>query len=141
MDPMLEVKKGELTFIYNSDIFRDREALGYATSLKDHKVREVDVAKEQLTEQQLMDLAYRLDKSPEDLMDKQSSPYKKEYAGKNLDEEDILKSIRRTPHLLKTPIAVFHDKAYVVASPYDFVKKGMRVEGIKERVDEKNKDH
>ncbi len=138
---MLEVKKGELVFIYNANVFRDREALGYAKSLKDFKIKEIDVSKEQLTEQQYMDLTYRLKIPPDDLFNKQSDVYHNEYAGVALSKTDILKAVKTTPSLLRTPIAVFEDTAYFVSSPYDFVKKGMRVEGVKKRMEEKNKDH
>jgi arsenate reductase-like glutaredoxin family protein len=130
-----------MIFIYNADKFRDREALGYAKSIKDYSVKEIDVSSDQITEQQFLDLTYRLKIPPVDLFDTQSDPYKKNFKGVKLTKEDIVKAVKRTPSLLKTPIAVYQDTAYFVKSPYDFVKKGMKVKGIQPDIDKLNKEN
>jgi arsenate reductase len=93
-----------------------------------------------ITEQQLMDIADRLDMEPFDLINGQTDEFRNHFASKNLTNEDILKVIKNNPSLLRTPIAILKDDAYFVSSPYEFVKKGLIVEGIQSRVDEKNKD-
>jgi arsenate reductase-like glutaredoxin family protein len=130
MNTILEINKNEVVFIYNSEKFRDREALGYIKSVKDYKVKEIDISRNQLTETQLMDVADRLEASPAQLMDKHSDVYVNEYKEKNLGKEDVLTAIRQKPDLLQTPIALYSDKAYLVKTPYDLVKKGMSPKGI-----------
>lgn len=140
MDVMLDVEKNELLFIYNSNKLRDRRALGYAKALKDYKLKEIDLSKEKLTGQQFMDLTYRLKVPPLDLFDKQADTFMQNLKGVKLSKEDILKTVKHTPSVVKTPIAVFYNKAYFVSSAYDFVKQGLEVEGINPEVDELNRD-
>lgn len=130
MDAMFDIEKNEMLFIYNEKKFRDREALGYVESIKDFKVKEIDVYRDKITEQQYMDLASRLNVAPNELFDKLSDEFKEKYAGAELSEDDVLKILKHTPSILRTPIAVYHDKAYFVQSPYDFVKTGLAFKGI-----------
>jgi len=130
MDAIFDIEKDEMIFIYHEKKFRDREALGYVQSIKDYKVKEINVYKDKITEQQFMDLANRLNVQPKELFDKQSDDYKEKYTGTELSKDDVLKILKHTPSILKTPIAVYHDKAYFVQSPYDFVKTGLAFNGI-----------
>ena len=130
MNTVFDIKKNEIVFIYNADKFRDREARGYLKSVQDYKIREIDISRDQVTETQLMDVADRLEITPAQLMDKQSDVYVNEYRNKDLGKEDILKAIRQKPSLLHTPIALYMDKAYLVKTPYDLVKKGMTPKGV-----------
>jgi arsenate reductase-like glutaredoxin family protein len=140
MSAIFNIGKNEIIIIYNPDKFRDREALGYVKSIKDYSVKEIDVTKDQITEQQYMDLTYRLKIQPIDLFDRHSDLYKKNYKGVKLTRGDIIKAVKQTPSLLNTPIVVYHDNAYFVKSPYDFVKKGMNVKGINPEIDKLNKE-
>ncbi len=139
MNAMMEIKDNEVLFIYNSDKFRDREALGYAKAIKKYKLKELDVKKDNITEQQFLDLTYRLKIPPIDLFDEQSQTYQENMKGVKLDKEDIVKAVKRTPSLLKTPILVLQDDAFFVESPYALVRKGLVEEGIKPDVDKVNK--
>jgi arsenate reductase-like glutaredoxin family protein len=130
MNTIFEIKENEIIFIYNSEKFRDREAYGYIKSVKDYKVKEIDLSRDQVTETQLLDVADRLEVSPAQLMDKQSDVYVNEYKDKDLGTEDVLTAIRQKPDLLHTPIALYSDKAYLVKTPYDLVKKGMSPKGL-----------
>jgi arsenate reductase len=130
MDAMFDIEKDELLFIYNEKKFRDREALGYVESIKDYSVKVINVIKDKITEQQYKDLSDRLDVEPHELFDQQSDEYKEKYADADLSNSDILVALKHSPFLLKTPIAVYQDKAYFVQSPYDFVKTGLAFKGI-----------
>lgn len=136
MDAIFDIEKDEMIFIYNDKKFRDREALGYVKSIKDYKVKEIDVFREKITEQQFMDIANRLNVVPRELFDHKSEMYREKYEGVELSKDDILKILKHNSSIVRTPIAVYHSLAYFVQSPYDFVKAGLAFKGIDPEMDE-----
>ena len=129
----MQIESNEILLIYDSNDLQDREALGYAQTLQHHKLKELDVSKETLTELQLEILSDKFGAKPRDLIDKTSEYYKEHYADKDVDREDILKIIKNNPGLLNTPIAVYKGKAHFLDSPYDFIRKDLGNSGIKSR--------
>ena len=68
---MIKVKKNEILFIYNTDKFRDREALGYVSALNNPRVKNIDVKKDPLTMQQIGDVAMSMGVKPEQLLEEE----------------------------------------------------------------------
>ena len=121
----MEIAEKEMLFIYDSNDPQDREALAYAKSLKHYQVKELDVRKHTFTEMQLEEILERLAVKPEDLINRRSSIYKEQYVGVELDKEDALKAMRKHTDLIKTPVALCHDSAKLIGSPYELIKKDM----------------
>lgn len=128
---MFDMKKNEIKFLYNSDKKDDREAYGYATSLKRHKINELDVTKTPMTSTQLSELAIKLGVPIIGLFDKNSSYYRDNIAGKDLEDEDLLTILKKEVGTLKTPIMVSEEKAAFLESKYDTNTIDMTIEGIK----------
>jgi len=126
---MIKVKKNEILFIYNTDKFRDREALGYVSALNNPRVKNIDLKKDPLTMQQIGDVAMSMGVNPQQLVEEDyKNKIKEKFSGKDLlENEDVLKYMQKNPEVIKTPIIVTHDSAYVVDSPYDFIKENMAV--------------
>ena len=127
------VQKKEILFIYNSTMQDDRVALGYAKALKGFILREFDIKKETFTETQLKEIATRLLIKPVDLIDRESDIYLDKYSGSQLTETDVLVALKHEPDLMRTPIAIYHDRAEFINSKYDFISRGMRSPSIKSR--------
>ncbi len=125
------VQKNEILFIYNSAMQDDRVALGYAKALKDFIVKEFDIKKETFTETQLKEIATRLLIRPVDLIDRESDIYMDKYSGSQLTETDLLVALKHEPDLMRTPIAIYHERAEFVHSKYDFISRGMQSPTIK----------
>jgi arsenate reductase-like glutaredoxin family protein len=121
----MNVKKNELLLIYNSALLMDRQAFAYAKSLKDHQLKDIDLKQDQLTETQIMQLAQKMGIEPDELIDKKSAHYLKYYSTTDLTESSTLKALRQNPGMMKTPIAVYHDHAEIIGTPYEFIKNDM----------------
>jgi arsenate reductase-like glutaredoxin family protein len=121
----MKVAENEILLIYNSKHIQDRSALGYAKSLKNHSIKEYDTQFKSLTELQLVDIIQSLDIEAAELIDRKSETYIKEYSEVDLDDKGILKALRAHPEIIKTPIAIFKDKAKFLDSSYELIMQDM----------------
>jgi arsenate reductase-like glutaredoxin family protein len=128
---MFDMKKNEIKFLYNSTKKDDREAYGYAVSLNKHKINELDITKTKLTPTQLAELAQKLNVSIIELFDENSSYYRDNIAGKDLEEDDLLTILKEESGSLKTPIMISSEKAVFLGSKYDTNTIDMAIGGIK----------
>ena len=117
----MKVHEDELLFIYNSNDLQDRESFGYASSAYGNKIKPIDLTKDSLTERQIKEIADRLGTNPEELINKNSDVFKREYGEISTDQEDVLKILKQRPVIMKTPIAIYADKADFVHTAYEFV--------------------
>jgi predicted GNAT family acetyltransferase/arsenate reductase-like glutaredoxin family protein len=118
----MQITQNEILFIYNSKDLQDRQALGYAKSLPDHKIKEFDLQKNKFTELQLQQIANMLEMDPVSLIDNKSDTYQKTYSQVELTRSGALKALASKPELMKTPIALYNDQAKHIKSPYQIVK-------------------
>lgn len=125
------ITDNEILFIYNSKIYFDKQALGYIIPLKGHKIKELDLSYDSITEQQLKQIADRMSINTKDLLDKTSDAYKNNVKFRDLDDEDILTLLKKNPDMLQTPIALTQNSAVFVSDPYSLISDEMAVEGVK----------
>ena len=131
---MIENQPRELTLIYHSDKTDDKKARGYVESLPSVAIKTLDLAKEQLTETQLAQLADKIDVPIEELIDTtyderpDSGPNNSGL--KEMGKTAILTMIKHNPKLLSTPIVIIGDRAYKYGSAYHLIKDKM-AEGVK----------
>lgn len=118
-------KNREVLIIYNSRKLKDRKALGYAQSLKNKKIKTIDLQKDHLTETQLKRIAIELDVPLENLIDRQSPTYRKYLSDINLSGSNILKVLKKHPTILHSPILLYDEGGEFIDSSYDFIRKGM----------------
>lgn len=118
----MHISKNEILFIYNSKDLQDRQALGYAKSLPNHKVKEIDLQKDKFTELQVEQIAEMLEVDPVSLIDHNSDTYQKTYSSVELTRSGALKAMASKPELMKTPIALYNDQAEPIDTPYQIVK-------------------
>jgi len=126
-DNKMKPVKNELLFIYNSNDILEREAYGYVSSMVHHKLRSIDLYKENLTELQLKNIVDLLGKDLKDIWDKTSEKYRDEYLGGDFDEQDMFKVLINNPEMIKTPIAIYDEMAFIADSAYDFISKDLEV--------------
>lgn len=117
----MKVSEKEILFIYDSADLQQREALAYAKSLKHFVIKELDIQKDQLTQLHLATLADKLEVAEKDLI---KSELELQVSGVlDLEIPDFLDYLCSNLKMLKTPIAVYHDHAQFVESPYAFIKE------------------
>ncbi|WP_420315695.1 hypothetical protein [Ekhidna sp.] len=123
----MKVNENEILFIYDSADLQQREILAHATCLKNFKIKEFDIQKEQLTQLQLLSLTKRLNVQVKDLI---SSDFELQISGvMDLDTHDFLDYLSSNLKMLRTPILVYHDHARFVDSQYEPLKN----EGLNKR--------
>lgn len=121
----MNIDKKELLFIYNSQKNSDRTALSYAEAIKEYKLKEFDISKDFFTELQLKEIASILKVQPKEMIDTTSDIYHDKYAKSSLSETDLLTVLKHEPSMMRTPIALYHDRGEFVTSPYGFIKKDL----------------
>jgi arsenate reductase (glutaredoxin) len=131
---MIENNARELTLIYHSEKTDDKKARGYVESLRDVKIKTLDLAKDPITETQLAQLADKIDIPIEDLVDvtydERSNTTDNKEGLKKMDKTELLVMIKQNPKLLCTPILVIGNRAYKYGSAYHLIKDKME-EGVR----------
>jgi arsenate reductase-like glutaredoxin family protein len=122
---MFELGKNEIKFLYNSNKMSDKEAYAYILTLHRHVINELDLAHNDLTPTQILELATRLNRRIIDLFDKDSDYFKENIKGKDIEETDLLTVLIREKSAIKTPIFISEEIAEVVEFPRDTIKMDM----------------
>jgi len=128
---IMEKHKDEILFIYNGNKQSDKEALGYAESVKGKKVNQIDLAKETLTERQIADIAIDMNVAVDGLLDKNDKLYLSKIKEGEFTDDELLKLLKNNSSLFKTPIAYIEKEPIFVESQYTFVNKGLEIDGVK----------
>jgi len=116
--------KNEILLIFDSNDFQNRETKGYASALSDHKIKEIDLSKDSLTEKQIGQLSEMLG-GINAIINKNKAKFQDQFANSDLDDADWLKLLSQNQDLIQSPIALYPNKAEFIKSPYDFLRKDM----------------
>lgn len=112
----MEFNKREAVIFWNPDVKRDKNTYNMVKQLTEH-IREIDVRKQKITQTQLIEILSKLDRRAEDLVDKDSDPFKKQFHSVDLDEEGWLDALTANPEMLYTPIVFLGDRGMIVDTP------------------------
>lgn len=117
----MKIHPSELYFYHSSLQPIDKQTKAYAKSISQF-VNEIDLMKENITATQWDQILLMLNLRPKDLLNRAHPDYQKMIAGKEWDEESWLNILVRYPHLIKSPIAIFKNKAILCKTPTDILK-------------------
>lgn len=112
----MEFNKREAIIFWNPDEKRDKNTYNMVKQLTEH-IREIDVRKQKVTQTQLIEILGKLDRRAEDLVDKDSDPFKSKFKDVELEEEGWLNAIVANPEMLYTPIVFLGDRGMIVDTP------------------------
>lgn len=112
----MEFNKREAIIYWKPDVKRDKNTYNMVKQLTPH-IREVDVYKENLSQTHLIEVLGKLNRRAEDLVDKDSTPYKEKFHSVDLEEEEWLKALVANPDMLYTPIVFLGDRGMIVDTP------------------------
>ena len=112
----MEYNKREAIIYWKPDVKRDKNTYNMVKQLTEH-IHDIDVRKDMPTETQLIEIISKLDRRAEDLVDKDSDPYKKEFHKVSLSEEEWLKALIANPDMFYTPIVFLGDRGMIVDTP------------------------
>ena len=121
---MIENEPRELTLIYHSEKTDDKKARAYVESFPSLTIKTLDLARENVTETQLAQIADKMQVPIEELVDitydDRSTEVRQTENIKQMDSAELLILIRHNPKLLATPILIIGHKAYKYANSLPF---------------------
>jgi arsenate reductase len=117
----MKTHHSELYFFHNSAQPIDKQTLAYAKSVAKF-INEIDVVKEKITTTRWKSLLLLLNLRAKDLLNRAHPDYQNLIAGKNWDEDSWLQILVQYPYLIKSPIAIFRNKAILCSTPKDIFK-------------------
>lgn len=105
-----ETNDKTITLIYNvdTDLGKKTRAASVASGLK---LREIDILKDGLTANQILNIAHGFGMNVRELINKESDGYEDEIRGKEFDNGDMVNLLSRNPGWLKSPILI-HGRDY-----------------------------
>lgn len=117
----MKTHPSELYFYHNSAQPIDKQTRAYASSIAKF-IHEIDVVAHKITATQWNQILLLLNLRPKDLMNRAHPDYQRLLAGKNWDHESWLNFLVQYPYLIKSPIALFRNRAILCKTPTDILK-------------------
>lgn len=117
----MKLHPSELYFYHSPAQPINKQTKAYAKSLTKF-VNEIDVIQEKITATQWDQILNMLGLRPKDLLNRSHPDYQNLIAGKDWDDEGWLNILSRYPYLIKSPIAIFKNKAILCKTPSDILK-------------------
>ena|ERR1041385_5070974 len=118
---MNEGRPDEVTLVFHSEKEQDREMRAYLEAIEGFGVNAIDLKVEKLTEEDLTDIACKLDVEVADLFDPVCADRAKIGPLKGIQKEDALKLLAGDPILLSTPIIIIGEHAYQFESSSELI--------------------
>jgi arsenate reductase-like glutaredoxin family protein len=120
----MENQINEMTFIYRSDKEADNKIKAFVESLPGYVIRFVDVVRETLSENQLIDLSRKMKVHIEDLVDPAFDDHiSVHHEGvKMMERKEIINLMTIDPKILQTPLVVIGNKASKFANAYKLLR-------------------
>jgi arsenate reductase-like glutaredoxin family protein len=126
--------ENEITLLYHSGKHDDKKARGYLEPVQGYSIKLLDLAKENISETQIAEVADMMNVGIEELLDDtyEGHPGVKNDGLKKMERNELLIVMRNDPKLISTPILIIGKKAYKFGTGYDLIKgMSMGVSGIK----------
>ncbi len=117
----MRLHPSEMYFYHSSAQPIDKQTKAYAKTLTKF-VNEIDVINEPITATQWDQILRKLRLRAKDLLNRSHPDYQNLIAGRDWDEEGWLNILVRYPYLIKSPIAIFKNRAILCRTPSDILK-------------------
>lgn len=121
----IENRGEEIVFIYNSDQFDNRRAFHYLKNIAGKKLKSIDIAKEKLSESQIIYLALEMNIDIPSLVDRSNKLLFHEIENGNLSNESLIKLLSLRPDFLRTPLILWNGKIEYWDMAYESFRREM----------------
>ena len=119
----MQFHANELFLLYNPQSNIGKQTKALATDICSH-INEIDSHREKLSPMYWREIVGLLNLQPDELLDHSHVDYKTMVAGKEYTMNGWLEVLSHYPHLVKSPIAIYHGKAAFCQTPTDIMKLG-----------------
>lgn len=118
----LQFHPNELLLIYFDPTSNtSKQTRAYARSISNN-VNEINLANVRFTTTLWKEVVNLLNLRPKDLLDKSNPAYQAKVRGNTFTMSGWLEVLTNNPHLLKAPIAVYHNRAILCRKPTDILR-------------------
>lgn len=117
----MQVLDKELVLFYDENSYKGKQTLAYAHTIT-KAVNRQELSQSNLSPTIFKIILEKLNVNAKELLNKADNEYRQDVKGKEFDEEGWLNVIRKSPNLLKSPVAMYHGKAVVCNTPTDILK-------------------
>ncbi|MBK7409543.1 MAG: hypothetical protein IPL49_02100 [Saprospirales bacterium] len=111
----------QITVFYDPESCRCGKVLAVIRA-QGFPIQDIDITKNPLTEEQLFEIADLLQMTLSELVNRDHPVYMKRFGDFDLNDEDWAKMIHKNPQIMKNPIVIHGDKAFLIASPMEATK-------------------
>lgn len=119
----MQFHPNELFLLYNPQSNIGKQTKALATDICSH-INEVDSLREKLSPMYWREIIGLLNLQPDELLDHSHDDYKSKVAGNGYTMNRWLEVLSHYPHLVKSPIAIYHGKATLCQTPTDIMRLG-----------------
>lgn len=111
----------EIVIFYKPDIKKDTNTYAMAKQLTEH-IREINVMKDRVTQTQLKEIIDILGVGVEEIIERESDAYKKQFQGKSFDEMQWIDVLVQNPEMIRTPIVFKGKRGIIIETPSNVLK-------------------
>lgn len=119
----MQFHHNELFLLYNPQSNAGKQIKALAKDICNH-INEIDVIHERLSPTYWKEIIKMLGNEPHDLLDQSHADYKTKVAGNTFTMNGWLDILYHFPHLVKSPIVIYHGKAAFCNTPTDIMRVG-----------------
>ena len=127
----MQFHANELFLLYNPQSNVGKQTKALALDICSH-INEIDSNREKLSPTYWREIIGLLKMQPDELLDHSHVDYQAKVAGNSYTMNGWLDVLSHFPHLLSSPIAIYHGKATLCKTPTDIMKLGGAIsQGVK----------
>lgn len=119
----MQFHPNELLLLYNPQSSAGKQVKAMALDICKN-INEIDILRERISPTYWKEIVTLMGKDPEELLDHSHEDYRTKVAGNAYTMNGWLDVLAHYPHLVKAPIAIYHGKAVLCATPTDVMKVG-----------------
>lgn len=111
----------QITVFYDPDSCRCLKVLAIIRA-QGFPILDIDITRDPPSEEQLFEIADLLQMPLSELVNKDHPVYRRRFGEYDFSEEDWAKMIHKNPQILKNPIVIHGEKAFLISSPMEATK-------------------
>ncbi len=119
----MQFHPNELFLLYNPSTNAGKQTKALALDICSH-INEIDATREKLSPTYWKEIVGMIGMEPDAMLDHSHEDYKTKVAGNSYTMNGWLDVLAHYPHLVKSPIVIYHGKAAFCQTPTDIMRLG-----------------
>lgn len=111
----------QITVFFDPDSCRCGKVLALIRT-RGFPIQEIDIIREPLSEEQIFEIAGLLEMEISELVNRDHPVFTKRFGDADFSDEDWAKMLHKNPEIMKNPIVIHGDEAFLISSPSEALK-------------------